>query len=85
MLSCAVCNKDKVSATLWRLNEVLKCEACVLWCRVLMMVAHAGFRFNESAPNSAPVEHYSVMLGKLQVLNQFHHQDIKYSRLGEPF
>lgn len=28
---CAVCNKDKVSATLWRLNELLKCEAGV-WC-----------------------------------------------------
>lgn len=29
---CAVCNKDKVSATLWRLNELLKCEAGVRCC-----------------------------------------------------
>lgn len=33
VLSCAVCNKDKVSATLWRLKwiiEVWRCDVCLL-------------------------------------------------------
>lgn len=36
VLSCAVCNKDKVSATLWRLNELLKCESRVLLYLVIV-------------------------------------------------
>ncbi len=41
VLSCAVCNKDKVSATLWRLKELFKCVTCVLWSHVFVIIANS--------------------------------------------